>query len=89
MIALLEIDIALSDILLTACTDQLLYNFNLIKLCSTCAKQNALVKTASEACSMLAIQTLSGPFWQCPSSFIVSFEQVMEYFLVWNIYFTL
>ena len=30
---------ALSEILLTACADQLLYNSRLIKLCSACAKQ--------------------------------------------------
>ena len=37
--------LALSEILLTACADQLLYNLSLIKLCSACAKQNATVKT--------------------------------------------
>ena len=52
-------DLALSEILLTVCADQLLYNLNLIKLCWVCAKQNTAVKTASNACSMLAIQTLS------------------------------
>ena len=55
LIDLLEFDIALSEILLTACTDQLLYNLNLVKLCLACAKQNAAIKTASDACSMLAI----------------------------------
>ena len=44
--------IALSEIL-TSCIDQLLYNLSLIKLCSACAKQNAIV-SASDACSLLA-----------------------------------
>ena len=46
MIGLLEFYIALFKIVLTACADQLIYNLSLIKLCSTCAKQNA--------CSLLA-----------------------------------
>ena len=54
---MLEFDIALIEILLTACTDQLLHNLNLIKFCSECAKQNAAVKNASDACSMLTIET--------------------------------
>ena len=45
LIDLLEFLLALSEILLTACADQLLYNLSLIKLCSACAKQNATVKT--------------------------------------------
>ena len=53
LIGLLEFHIALSEILLTACTDQLIYNLSLIKLCSTCAKQIAAVN-ASDACSLLA-----------------------------------
>ena len=40
--------------LLTACTDQLLYNLSLIRLCSACLKQNITVNTASDACSLLA-----------------------------------
>ena len=52
LIGLLEFQIALSEIL-TACSDQLSYNLSLIKLCSTCAKQNAAVN-ASDACSLLA-----------------------------------
>ena len=54
LIGLLEFHIAHSEILLTACADQLLYNLSLIKLCSANAKQNAAVKTASDACSLLA-----------------------------------
>ena len=54
LVGLLEFHIALSEILLTACLDQLLYNLSLIKLCSVCAKQNAAVKIASDACSLLA-----------------------------------
>ena len=52
LIGLLELHIALSEILLTAGADQLLYNLSLIKLCSACAKQNAAVN-ASDACSLL------------------------------------
>ena len=40
--------------MLTACADQLLCNLSLIKLCSTCVKQNTAVKPAINACSMLA-----------------------------------
>ena len=39
LIGLLEFHIALSEILLIACADQLLYNLSLIKLCSAYAKQ--------------------------------------------------
>ena len=40
--------IAHSKILLTACTDWLLYNLSLIKFCSACAKQNTAVKTINK-----------------------------------------
>ena len=53
MIGLLEFHIAHSEILLTACADQLLYSWSLINLYSACAKQNAAVKTASDAYSLL------------------------------------
>ena len=43
LIGLLEFHIALSETLLTACAYQLLYKWNLIKLCSAYAKQNAAV----------------------------------------------
>ena len=43
-----------SEILLTPCDDQFLYNLSLIKLCLACAKQNAAVNTASDARSLLA-----------------------------------
>ena len=33
LIGLFEFDVALSEILLAACTDQLMYKLNLIKLC--------------------------------------------------------
>ena len=88
MIGLLEFQIAHSEILLTACADQLLYNLSLIKLCSTCAKQIASAKTSSDACSLLAKQRLSDLVEQHPSSVMINFEQAMKYFLVWNIYFT-
>ena len=39
---------------ITACADQLLYNLSFIKLYSACGKQNAEVKTAIDACSLLA-----------------------------------
>ena len=54
LIGLLQFHIALSEILLTACADQILYNLSLIKLCFACAKQNAAVKTVSDACSLIA-----------------------------------
>ena len=50
---LLEFHTALSETLLTACADLLLYNLSLIKLYSAFAKQNAAVN-ASDACSLLA-----------------------------------
>ena len=48
-----EFNIALSEILLTVCADQLLHNLSLIKLCSACAKQNAAVN-GSDVSSLLA-----------------------------------
>ena len=88
MTGLLEFHIAISEILLTGFADQILYNLSLIKLWSTCAKQNAAVKTTNDACSLLAKQTLSDLFRQHPSLLIIEFEQVIQSFLVWNIYFT-
>ena len=87
MTGLHEFDIALSKILLTAYANQLLCNLNLIKLCSTCPKQNVAVRTASDTCSVLTSYTLSDLVWQRPSYFIINFEQVIKSFLVWNIYF--
>ena len=54
MIAFFEFHIAHSKILLTACADQLLHNLSLVRLCSTCVKQNAAVKTAIHAYLLLA-----------------------------------
>ena len=73
---------------LTVCTNQLLYNLSLIKLYSACVKQNTAAKTASDACALLSKSTLSDQIVQRPSSLIISFEQVIKPFLVWNIYFT-
>ena len=53
MIGFFEFHIAHSEILSTACSDQLLYNLSLIKLCSACVKQNTAVKTAADACLLL------------------------------------
>ena len=53
LIGLFEFHIALSEILLTAYADQLLYNLSLIKLCSACAKQNVVVNT-TDTCSLFA-----------------------------------
>ena len=86
LIGLLEFHIALSEILLTACSNQLIYNLNLIKLCSACAKQIAAVN-ASDACSLLAKEALFDLVGQHPTLLIINFEQVINYFLVWNIYF--
>ena len=52
MIGLLEFHVALPEILLTTCVDQLLVNLNLIKLLSACAKQNTAVKSANDTCSL-------------------------------------
>ena len=64
LIGLLEFHIAHSEILLTACADQLLYNLSLIKLCSACA-----IKNTSDAYSLLAKYTLSDPIGE-PRRFI-------------------
>ena len=53
LIGFLEFHKAFSEILLTACVDQLIYNLSLIKLCLACAKQNAAVN-ASDARTLLA-----------------------------------
>ena len=70
MIGLFEFHIALSEILLTACADQLLYNLSLDKLCQSCATQNAAVKT--DACSLLAKLTLSDLVVKRPSLKFIS-----------------
>ena len=54
LIGFFEFHIAHSEILLTACLDQLLYNLSLIKLCLACVKQNAVVKTKIDTSSLLA-----------------------------------
>ena len=53
LIGLLEFHIALSEILLTSSTDQLLYNLSLIELFSACRKQNTVVN-ASDVSSLLS-----------------------------------
>ena len=88
MIGFFEFHIGHSDILLTACADQLLYNLSLIKSCLACVKQNTAVKTAIDACSLLGKRTFSDLVRQRPSSLIINFDQVIKPFLVWNIYFT-
>ena len=50
---LLEIHIAVSEVVLTTCTNQLIYNLKVIELCLACTKQNVAVN-ASNACSLLA-----------------------------------
>ena len=64
-----------------------MYCLSLIKLYSACVKQNAAVKTASDAFSLLAKEALSNLVGQRPSLLIVNFELVIKLFLVWNIYF--
>ena len=55
---------------------------NLIKLCSTCAKQKSRVKTANGICSMLALYS-SDSVLKRKHSFFIKFEQViMKYFFV-------
>ena len=82
LIGFFEFHIAHSEVLLTACADQLLYNLSLIKLYSACVEQNTAVKAASNACSLLSKQTLSDLVGQRPSSLISNFEQVIKSFLV-------
>ena len=50
MIGLFDFYIAYSETLFTACADYLFNNASLIKLCSSFAKQNAAVETASDDC---------------------------------------
>ena len=88
MIGFFQFYRALSQILLIACADQLLFNSSLTKLCSACIKQNAKVKTVRDTFSLLANQTLSDLVGQFPSSRIISFEQVLKTFSNLNIYFT-
>ena len=68
--------------IVTAGVDQLVYKLILIKLYSACAKLNAAVKTASDACLLLAKYTLSDLVGERPSSLIINFEQVINPFLV-------
>ena len=88
MIGLLEFHLAHSEMLLTASTNQLLYDLSLIELCSPCAKENAALKTANDACSLLAKKTLFDLAGEYPSSLIISFKKSIKSFLVWNIYLT-
>ena len=53
-----------------------------------CVKQNTAVKTANDTCSFLPKQTFSDLVREPASSLIIIFEQVIEPFLVLNIYFT-
>ena len=88
MIRFFEFYTAQSKILLTAWADELVYNLSLIKLYLACVKQNTAVKTAIDACSLLAKKTFSGLVGQCPNLLIINFEQVIKPFLIWNNYFT-
>ena len=81
LIGLLEFHIALSEILLIACADQLIYYLSLIKLRLACAKQKAAVN-ANDACSLLAKQTLSDLIGEHLTSLITNFEQVIKSALV-------
>ena len=72
----------------TACADQLLYSLSLIKRCSACVKQNTAVNAAIDACSLLAKYTFSDLVGEPASSLMINFEEVIEPFLVLNIYFT-
>ena len=54
LIGFFELHIAHSEILLTACADQLLYNLSLIKLYSACLKQNTAVKTVGDTRSLFS-----------------------------------
>ena len=71
----------------TACADQLLYSLSLIKWCLTCVKQNS-----SKDCNRcLFILSKIDMLWSTRRTreFInINFEQAIEPFLVFNIYFT-
>ena len=88
MIRFFEFYTAQSKILLTAWADELVYNLSLIKLYLACVKQNTAVKTAIDACSLLAKKKFSDLVGQCPNLLIINFEQVIKPFLIWNNYFT-
>ena len=53
-----------------------------------CVQQNTAVKTAIDACSLLAKQTFPDLVGEPARSLIINFEQVIEPFLVLNIYLT-
>ena len=81
LIGLLEFHIAHSEIQLTVCADQSLFNLSLIKLCSAFAKQSTSV-TARDACPSLGKQTSFDLVGQRPGLLIINFEQVIKSFLV-------
>ena len=82
MIDFFEFHIARSERLLTACADQLSCNLSLIKLCSACVKQNTALKTAINACSLIARQTFFDLVGERRDSLLINFEQVIKPFLV-------
>ena len=73
--------------LFTARADQLLYSLSLIKWFLACVKQNTAVKTAIDAISLLAKYTFSDLVGEPASPLMINFEQVIEPFLVLNIFF--
>ena len=73
--------------LFTTCADQLLCCLSLIKWCSAFVKQNAAVKTAIDAFSLLAKPTFSNLVRERVRYLIINVEQVVKPFLTWNIYF--
>ena len=58
-----------------------------MKRCSACVKQNAAVKTAIDARSLLAKWIFFDLVEKHTSSLIINFKQAIKSFLVWNIYF--
>ena len=81
MIDLLKYHIANSEIFLTACTDQLLYNLSLITFGMYNKKHKWWLFNISKI--DIAYNLAGKP----PSSLIINFEQVTKSFLVSNIYF--
>ena len=91
MTVFFEFHIAHSEVLLITFADQFLYNLSLIKVFLACVKQNPAVKTAIDACSLLARQTFYDRDGQYVSSLIISSEQVtnISLFQIFHFFLTI
>ena len=75
MIGFFEFHKAHSEILLTACADQLFYN-----LSSGCVKHNTAVKTVIDDCYLFAKETFSDLVGQLPSSLIITLNSYKTFY---------